>query len=351
MSKYPRCAGIVVFNEDYTKVLLVNTKSGNYGFGKGKLEKKEHFIVGAFRENQEETNIKPNDMLIIKNQYIDEINHKGMIIVRYLVGKVINDITQYNLKPMDRNEIDGINWYTIENANKILWPQRQCVLEKALNLVKSSVDFENGKTIVEPFIKLIDSYREMKISKNLSWILRHGAFDLGLTLDSEGWCLLDDILKLEQLQGVTEEEIQYVVQNNDKQRFSIKNNNNKIYIRANQGHSNELATVVKTEKLLQEIIKPLDIAVHGTTLNAWKHIETTGLKTMNRMHIHFATGDMHDKTVISGMRSNSKVLIYLDMEKAMNDNIKFYMSDNGVVLTEGIDKTIEPKYFKKVVFM
>lgn len=37
------------------------------------------------------------------------------------------------------------------------------------------------------------------------------------------------------------------------------------------------------------------------------------------------------------------------MEAAIKDGIKFYISSNNVILTEGIDGVISPKYFKKVI--
>ena len=41
--------------------------------------------------------------------------------------------------------------------------------------------------------------------------------------------------------------------------------------------------------------------------------------------------------------------IEIDMFKAIKDGINFYISSNNVILTEGIDGTLPPKYFKKVV--
>ena len=37
------------------------------------------------------------------------------------------------------------------------------------------------------------------------------------------------------------------------------------------------------------------------------------------------------------------------MFRAIKDGIPFYISSNNVILTEGIDGTLPPKYFKKVV--
>jgi len=70
---------------------------------------------------------------------------------------------------------------------------------------------------------------------------------------------------------------------------------------------------------------------------------------MNRNHIHFSIGYKEDKEVISGMRNNTNLFIEINIEAAMKDDIKFYISKNNVVLTSGIDGILEAKYFKKVV--
>jgi 2'-phosphotransferase len=49
------------------------------------------------------------------------------------------------------------------------------------------------------------------------------------------------------------------------------------------------------------------------------------------------------------MRSTCDIYIEIDMEAAMKDGIKFYISSNNVILTEGVDGALSPKYFKKVM--
>lgn len=49
------------------------------------------------------------------------------------------------------------------------------------------------------------------------------------------------------------------------------------------------------------------------------------------------------------MRANSQVMIYIDVPKAMAAGLKFQLSSNGVVLTEGDDKGfISPELFERV---
>lgn len=73
---------------------------------------------------------------------------------------------------------------------------------------------------------------------------------------------------------------------------------------------------------------------------------------MSRNHIHFSKGLPEDTAaeVISGMRNDAELLFYIDVQKSMNDGVEWWISDNGVVLTEG-DKygRIGPKYWKKVI--
>lgn len=49
------------------------------------------------------------------------------------------------------------------------------------------------------------------------------------------------------------------------------------------------------------------------------------------------------------MRNNATVLIHIDVQKAMDSGLKFFVSDNGVVLTEGDSNGfLSPQFFSKV---
>lgn len=49
------------------------------------------------------------------------------------------------------------------------------------------------------------------------------------------------------------------------------------------------------------------------------------------------------------MRKSSQILIFIDVKTALEDGIAFFLSDNGVILTEGDqDGFLKPKYFSKV---
>src|SRR5215204_1056038 len=85
----------------------------------------------------------------------------------------------------------------------------------------------------------MDEARLIKISRYLSKHLRHQPDRLGLTLQPGGWVPVDDLLAACNKQmPIKREDLQEVVERNNKQRFSFDPTG--TLIRANQGHSVEI---------------------------------------------------------------------------------------------------------------
>lgn len=192
------------------------------------------------------------------------------------------------------------------------------------------------------------SKKERNLSKRLVSILRHNAEKLNIKMDANGFVKVNDLLRRKEFRSLDHNAIKHIVETNDKQRFSLKYEGNQLLIRANQGHS------IRVENLaLKPILKgeDFDNVIHGTYLKAWHNaIKKEGLNRMNRMHVHFAIGEPGDCGVISGMRSSCQVMIYLNMDLALNDGLTFFLSENNVILTEGDeDGFVKPKYFQKVI--
>ena len=95
------------------------------------------------------------------------------------------------------------------------------------------------------------------------------------------------------------------------------------------------------------------ICVHGTYIRHVQAILQNGLKPGglegNRTHIHFTPFAPGDKEVISGMRYDAEVAVYVNIRAAQLDNIPFYISVNKVILTPGVDNgIIVAKYFDTI---
>ncbi|WOL02969.1 tRNA 2'-phosphotransferase 1 [Canna indica] len=69
---------------------------------------------------------------------------------------------------------------------------------------------------------------------------------------------------------------------------------------------------------------------------------------MKRLHVHFSSGLPMDGEVISVMRRDVDVLIYLDVEKALREGMELFVSDNKVILTEGFDGVVPARFFLKI---
>ncbi|KAG7051290.1 Tpt1/KptA family RNA 2'-phosphotransferase [Colletotrichum scovillei] len=212
--------------------------------------------------------------------------------------------------------------------------------------------------------------REVLVSKALSKLLRHQAENAGLKLDEGGYAPLDKVLAYGPIKSlkVTFSDIQAAVTTSDKQRFALKLNPTAAaetskelstepsdwLIRANQGHSIKVESAGLLTPITLEAGNVPAVVVHGTYFAFWKQIEASGgLKRMGRNHVHFATGLPGDeKGVVSGMRKDAEVLVYVDVERALREEegIKWWVSENGVVLTEGDGEGVVPcRLFKEVV--
>ncbi len=179
-------------------------------------------------------------------------------------------------------------------------------------------------------------------SKKLSWLLRHGAIKMNLAINSDGYVKVNDITSLPDFSGLDLPEIQKIVATDDKNRFSLMQYDSLWYIRANQGHSISVGSKINESVIYEQITDPLPYLIHGTYKKNLENIMTTGLNRMSRTHIHMTDS----KDAKSGIRKTCNAIIVIDMKRAMEDGIKFYKSENGVILTNGIDGVLDAKYLK-----
>lgn len=183
------------------------------------------------------------------------------------------------------------------------------------------------------------SKNDIVLSKKLSYLLRHGSIKEGLNIKPNGFVVVSELLN--KLHHYTINDIKRIVENNNKQRFTLNTINSVLEIKANQGHS--------ISKISELTLKVLDSAefdiIHGTYFKYWTTIKTEGLSRMRRNHIHFAKG----LNFINGLRQSAELFIYINFEKAKKDGLIFLESENGVILCAGdLKGFIETKYFLKV---
>ena len=160
-------------------------------------------------------------------------------------------------------------------------------------------------------------------------------------------------------------DIRTAVTDNAKQRFSMKPNPSlpeppspssenpaDWMIRANQGHSIAIDSAALLIPITLEAGNVPETCVHGTYFAFYGEIlKSGGLKKMGRNHVHFGTGIPEDGGVVSGMRGDAEVLIFVDVKRCLEEEpeMKWWVSENGVVLTEGDGEgVVGTRFWKRV---
>ncbi len=168
---------------------------------------------------------------------------------------------------------------------------------------------------------------DIRLSKFLSLVLRHEPGRIGLQLDSAGWVSVDTLLAACAKHGVslTRERLAAIVANSDKQRFAF--DEARARIRANQGHSVpvELGYAPTT---------PPDVLYHGTIAKFIDSIRALGLLKGERHHVHLSKDTETARKV--GARRGQPVLLRVDAEKMHAAGFPFFLSANGVWLTDWV---------------
>jgi len=154
-------------------------------------------------------------------------------------------------------------------------------------------------------------------SKRLAYLLRH---DRKYQFDANGWREVSD---LTEKHGFTFEDLCVIVDANNKQRFEFSEDMQ--YIRARQGHS------IHVDVELEECVPP-PILFHGTAEHSVNSILKEGLKSQNRLYVHLSS--TMGTAINVGKRHGAPVVLKVDAQKMFKDGAKFYLSRNGVWLTD-----------------
>jgi putative RNA 2'-phosphotransferase len=175
----------------------------------------------------------------------------------------------------------------------------------------------------------MDHKKLKAISKFLSLVLRHQPEMIGLSLDKSGWANIKELLggaaKHKRGRNISRALLETVVKTNDKQRFEISTDGN--HIRARQGHS------VSVELGYQPSAPP-EILLHGTPSLSVQSIRESGLKKMQRHHVHLHIDEQTASAV--GARRGQPVLLKIRAAEMTRQGHEFFVTENQVWLTDHV---------------
>lgn len=180
-------------------------------------------------------------------------------------------------------------------------------------------------------------------SKYLSYLLRHKPETAKLTLDKEGWCSIEQLLANTDF---TLEELEAIVAQDSKQRYAMRYwemldegippTTEPTDIRANQGHS------TKNVKMTFKTAVPPPKLFHGADDQFLHIIMKDGLLPIRRHHVHLSF-DIETAQAVGGRRKSGHTVLVIDAAAMLRDGHKFFISDNGVWLSDHVP----PKYLSK----
>lgn len=167
----------------------------------------------------------------------------------------------------------------------------------------------------------------VRASKALSMLLRHDPGRFGVALDAEGWADVSAVVAGLASAGfrVDAALVARIVAEDEKGRYAVTVDGTRI--RANQGHS------VAVDLGLARRTPPAEL-YHGTVARFVDAIHREGLVRGARRHVHLSATRETAEGV--GRRRGSPVILVVDAAAMHRDGLAFFLSDNGVWLTEHV---------------
>ncbi|MCM3143017.1 RNA 2'-phosphotransferase [Brevibacillus sp. MER 51] len=177
-----------------------------------------------------------------------------------------------------------------------------------------------------------------KLSKELSYALRHAPHEYELELDEQGWVPIKQLLmalhEQRKWRGVTEEDLHTMITLSEKKRHEI----NQGKIRALYGHS-------VPQKVQKEEKEPPAYLFHGTPQRFLNSILASGLVPKGRQYVHLSE-DVQTAQQVGKRRDDHPVLLRIDARQAWQDGVKFYHGNELVWLADHVQKEYISVYQK-----
>lgn len=176
---------------------------------------------------------------------------------------------------------------------------------------------------------MITDKENKRLSKFLSYVLRHHPELIAIKLDENGWVNVDTLIDKAANFGVQFDRpiLNFIVATNSKKRFAF--NETMDLIRASQGHSIPI-------ELGYEPQQPPGLLYHGTAAIHVESIRNVGIYKQSRQHVHLS--ENFETAIQVGQRHGKPIVFKVNSGKMYTNKFEFFKSENGVWLTEFVPK-------------
>jgi len=164
-----------------------------------------------------------------------------------------------------------------------------------------------------------------RISRFLTYVLRHQPKEYPASFDAQGFVPWDEITELVQnrFRDITEADVRAVVLDSEKKRFEWRDGK----VRATYGHSFPV-------ELSEESVEPPAELYFGTARDLAASILRNGLKPRDRRYVHLSAS-LEDALAVGRRRDPAPAVVTIDAGTAHMDGIRFFAA-GPLYLTEGI---------------
>ncbi len=172
--------------------------------------------------------------------------------------------------------------------------------------------------------------REERLSRLLSYVLRHKPEEFGIELEENGWVSMIELVKAVSLRqsswrDLTVEDVLEAIDACDRPRFEVSDNER---VRARYGHSIQL-------DLGYEPADPPEFLYHGGRGDRIEEIMAEGLKPVSRSYVHLST-DLDTATEVGRRRDYEPAILRIKAKEAAAAGHEFYKATDEVYLTRDV---------------
>jgi putative RNA 2'-phosphotransferase len=155
-----------------------------------------------------------------------------------------------------------------------------------------------------------------RISRFLSYLLRHRPKDYPLVFDPQGFTDWQDIVDIvqERYYDATEDQIRAVVTDAQKKRFELRNDK----VRATYGHSFPV-------ELGRAAAEPPAMLFYGAARDLAESMLRNGLKPRDRQYVHLSIA-AEEAEAVARRHDPAPAIIVVDAKAAHDEGIRFYRS-------------------------
>jgi len=172
---------------------------------------------------------------------------------------------------------------------------------------------------------MMESAKRERLSRLMSYLLRHHPEEGELELDQEGMVAIERLVEAIRSRGyewVKAEHIKEVAELCPKQRFRIVGDR----IGARYGHSARLGSIDPGPA-----VRPPDLLYHGTPRRWVSSILSKGLKPRQRQFVHLSKSPA-DAVEVGRRRDPKPAILVINAARAHADGIPFYKATDSVYL-------------------